>query len=128
MFEFKNSNHQGNAGMGAAIAYFTFSGSVVALPLTDSQPYDLITEIDGDLKRIQIKTTSHKVRNKFTVDLRVKGGNRSGTGRTKKFDRSEADYLFVLTSENDRYLIPVENLGGDSIITLGSGYDDFRVI
>lgn len=127
MFNQINSNFQGNVGLGAAIAYFTKRGCPVCVPLTDSQAFDLVVGIDGILRKIQVKTTSYQRKDRFQVDLRTKGGNRSGTGKTKKFLPCTIDYLFVLTSDNTCYLIPSTSLGGTGVISIGQSYDQFRV-
>lgn len=49
--EHKNSKKQGDAGLGEAIAYFTRLGYTVQLPLTDSQDYALVVDIDGNIIR-----------------------------------------------------------------------------
>jgi hypothetical protein len=47
--KFRNSKKQGDWGLGSAIAWFTAQGYTVALPITDSQHYDLIVDIEGRL-------------------------------------------------------------------------------
>ncbi len=42
-----NPRLQGDAGMGVAIAYFSRNGVRVGIPLTDSQPYDLMIDDGG---------------------------------------------------------------------------------
>jgi hypothetical protein len=49
---------QGRIGLGAAIAWFCEAGYEVAIPLNDSQPYDLVVEdAEGRLLKVQVKTT-----------------------------------------------------------------------
>ena len=43
---------QGNLGLGKAIEYFTSHSIPVAIPLNDTQKYDLIADFDGILTRI----------------------------------------------------------------------------
>ena len=46
-----NSNyksHQGNFGLGAAIAYYTSQCIPISIPLNDTQGYDLVID-DGEL-------------------------------------------------------------------------------
>ena len=57
---FANPRRQGNAGLGIAIAYFSRVGAEVAIPLTDTQRYDLIIENGSGLERVQVKTTTLK--------------------------------------------------------------------
>jgi hypothetical protein len=101
-------------------------GYVVAIPLTDSQDYDLIVDVAG-LKRVQVKTTTYKKKSgNFFVSLTIKGGNRSGIGKIKKLDETQVDEIFVLTSESS-YLIPVSALSGKQTITLCCKYDVYKI-
>ena len=122
-----NTKKQGDVGLGAAIAYFTKQGFTVAIPLTDSQDYDLIVDRVSFLQRVQVKHTTYKRGGKFLFSLTVKGGNRSGTGKIKKFDVSKVDVVFVVTGDGDMYCIPVTSLGGYSGISLYQYYDQFKV-
>jgi len=106
MLKQKNTKKQGDVGLGVAIGYFVSKGYTVSVPLTDSQDYDLVVDMDG-LKRIQVKTTSYKLKSgSFFVSLTIKGGNRTGIGKIKKFDKDTVDYVFILTDETTKYLIP----------------------
>ncbi len=123
----RNSNKQGDAGLGACIAHFTSLGYGVSIPLTDSQQYDLVVD-DGDhLYRVQVKTTRYKSNGKYRVELRTKGGNKTGTGKIKFLPVDDLDFLFVLTAEEHRYLIPVDSLPGRGRLTLGDRCDEFLV-
>lgn len=44
-------------GLGKAIEYFTSNNITIALPLNDTQKYDLIADFNGKLQRISIKTS-----------------------------------------------------------------------
>lgn len=126
MTKFKNSKSQGDMGVGAAIAWFTSNGYTVCVPLTDSQAYDLVVDFGG-LKRVQVKTTSHSRNGSYRVGLSVKGGNRSGTGKVKRLNRADIDFVYVKIVNGAAYFIPVSELGGCSEIKLVSKYDKFRV-
>jgi len=127
LHEHKNSKKQGDAGLGVAIGWFAANGVTVCVPLTDSQSYDLIVD-DGRLRRVQVKTTSHRNSDgRFRVELRTKGGNRSGIGKTKVLDPSQIDEVFIVTSDNDLFRIPADMLAGTSTISLGSRHEKFRV-
>lgn len=124
-----NSNyksHQGNIGLGQAIAYFTSIGVPVLLPLNDTQKYDLVVDLDG-LKRISIKTTKQLNKNHthFVVGLRNTGGS-SGKSIIRKFNNKDCDYVFVYTYSNRRYLIPSEEIDVNTI-TLNSQWDKYLV-
>lgn len=123
----RNTKKQGDHGLGAAIYYFSKSGHTVSLSLTDSQEYDLIVDIDGRLLRTQVKTTSYKSEyGVYSVSLTVKGGNRSGTGKIKKLDKSKVDAIFVLTDENEAYFIPTSEFPGNSSVNLGDNVKAYK--
>jgi len=124
-FRQKNTKKQGDVGLGAAIGYFVSQGYSVSIPLTDSQDYDLVVDIDG-LKRIQVKTTSFKSKyGRFFVSLTIKGGNRSSSGKIKNFNKDAVDFVFVLTSDGNKYLIPSSVCGNS--ITLGTEYEQYKL-
>lgn len=124
MFISKNSKKQGDIGLGAAIAWFVANEYVVSIPLTDSQDYDLIVEKENKLYRVQVKTTSFIKNTCYEVQLSVKGGNKSGTGKIKKFDNSKIELLFVLTEDGSRYLIPAKDILAKNSLAL----NELRVI
>jgi hypothetical protein len=124
----KNSKKQGDIGLGAAIGWYTSQGFTVCLPLTDSQDYDLIVDRNDVLERVQVKTTSYKnYYNRYVASLRVNGGNRSGTGKTKKFDALLVDRIFVITEQGTRYDIPTDIVSAMSVLSLGEKYDSYIV-
>jgi hypothetical protein len=123
-----NTKKQGDIGLGVAIAYFVKLGHTVSIPLTDGQEYDLIADICGKLHRVQVKTTSYKIKNTFSVSLTIKGGNRTGINKIKKLDCNKVDDIFIVTIEGSLYLIPVDDLNGKNCIRLGSKYEKYLLI
>lgn len=112
-----NTKQKGNAGIGAAIAYFTKIGHTVLIPLTDSQEYDLVIDIDTFLYKVQVKYTSHKKPSgNYEIPLR----SISGTSRKvyKTVSESNIDYLFCVTDENDCYLLPIIDIINKNTITI----------
>ena len=122
-----NSKQRGDAGLGIAIGYFASKGFTVLLPLTDSQDYDLVIDTDNGLKKVQVKTTIHKSGNYFRVELRTKGGNKSGDGIIKTIDKNSVDFVFIVTECGTKYLIPTDILNGMTNISLGEQYKNFLV-
>lgn len=55
-----NTRKQGDIGTSFAIAYFCSNGYTVSIPISDSQPYDLVIEKSGILQRVQVKTCFRK--------------------------------------------------------------------
>lgn len=122
----KNSKKQGDVGLGVAIAWFTAEGHTVCVPLTDSQDYDLVID-DGRLNKVQVKTTTVHQDGSYVVELRTSGGNRSGTGKTKKFDSTQIDILFVVTDDGTKYLIPSSEISSTCRLSLGTKYRKYRL-
>lgn len=124
-WESNYKSHQGNLGLGAAIAYYTSKCIPVSIPLNDTQGYDLIID-DGDLKRVQIKTTKFKSNNGYVVQLKNSGGA-SGRSVIRNFDKSKSDILFILTKSGEKYEIPTSIIKARSAITLNDTYAIFKV-
>jgi hypothetical protein len=122
-----NTKKQGDVGLGVAIAYFTQASFTVCVPLTDSQAYDLVVEKENVVWRVQVKSTTFKSRSgNYFVSLTVKGGNRSGIGKIKKFDGSKVEALFISTGDGSRYLIPSSKIETQTI-TLCEEYSIWKV-
>ena len=122
-----NSKKQGDVGMGIAIGWFAEKGYTVSVPLTDSQDYDLVVDVADQLCRVQVRTTKYQRNGNYTVNLKVSGGNRSGTGKTKPFDPSRVELLFVLTASGTRYLIPSEEVKAKNALALSAQMTRFIV-
>lgn len=125
-WESKYKSHQGNLGLGAAIAHYTTKCIPIAIPLNDTQGYDLIID-DGTLKRVQIKTTKFKSpTGDYMVQLRNTGGS-SGKSIVRYFDKSKSDVLFVLTYDGTRYEIPTSVINVKNSLTLNRDFDIFKI-
>lgn len=127
---YRNSKKQGDVGLVLAIAWFELNDYPVSIPLTDSQDYDLVIDMNGNLKKVQVRTTYHqKTSGAYEVNLRVVGGNRSGTGKQKNFIETDVDYLFVVVENGMKYLIPRTAIDNIRSLNLGNGgkYKDYRV-
>jgi hypothetical protein len=116
-------------GSKCAIGWFTCAGYTVCLPLTDSQPYDLVVD-DGvsGLQRVSVKSTTRFKAdlNVYDVGLRTVGGNKSQV-ITRHFDRSLVELLFVAYDNGLRYLIPTSEFEAKSELRLGTKYARFKV-
>lgn len=125
-WESNYKTHQGNIGLGRAIAYYTSKGIPVMLPLNDSQKYDLVID-DNTLKRVSIKTTRFKdKRGNFIVQLKnTTLGSSHNTIR--RFDNESSDVLFILTRDWDMYEIPTCEVKSTCTLTLSKDYDRYKV-
>lgn len=88
----------------------------------------MVDEGDG-LRRVQVKTTRYKTKyGIYSINLSVKGGNRSSIGSTiKKFDNNKVDAVFVLTDDGDSYYIPSKDITAKNILNLGNKYSKFKL-
>lgn len=112
-----NSNLKGNIALGKAISYFTEQGYIVSLPLNDSQCYDLIIEKEGKLQTVQVKYTSQKSNNN---SYECKLYTTSGTSRKEIYNLKDTfcELLFVYCENGNMFLIPIEEITTQTIITL----------
>jgi len=117
----KNTKKQGDVGL--ALAWFAEHGHTVCIPLTDSQDYDLVVDFDGKLSRVQVRTTTYKRRNTYSINLKIAGGNKSGTGKIKWFNPQAVDFVFVVTEEGTKYLIPTSEIRSKGVLNLSRKYD-----
>lgn len=121
-------SHQGNLGLGRAIAYYTSVCIPVMLPLNDTQKYDLVVDIDNVLKKVSVKTTQclNKADKYYIVQLKNSGGS-SGVSTIRNFDNSTSDLLFIITKEGTMYQIPTVDVKVVTALTLTEEWDKYIV-
>jgi len=123
---FDSNKERGNAGLAIAIAYFGANGYTVSVPLNDTQDYDLIVEINGELQKVQIKATGYKTNGNYTVNLKSAGGTKGTI--YKRVNETKVDLLFVLCENMDMYLIPKEEfLKYSSSMSLNESRKKYKV-
>jgi hypothetical protein len=119
---------QGDAGEVSAMMWFVEAGASVAVPLLSHSDYDLLADWGDRVERVQVKTSSCRVGDRFVVQLSTRGGNQSWSRTIKYLDASRCDSLFVHVADGRRWYIPTTALGGRSGITLGGPkYATFEV-
>ena len=121
-----NPRKQGNAGLGVAIAYLTRIGLEVAIPLTDTQPYDLLVVHNEGIDRVQVKTTTLKANSSYVVHLGTVGGNKSQV-KVRPFDPSDYEWLFAVCGDATAYMIPTSEISARRSLSLGRRYEAFRL-
>lgn len=119
-----NTKKLGDQALAHAISYFGHQGQTVSLPLTDSQDYDLVAEIDGKLKKVQVKKAGY-TRNgtSYIVEIVLRGGTNGGV--YKKKEDFDFDLLFAWTGDGTCFLVPIDKLNGCT--TLDSRFDEYKV-
>jgi hypothetical protein len=123
-----NPRRQGDLGELSAIEWLVSRGDPVWLPLGHSPDADLITEIDGRLLRVQVKTSTFFTQRRYSVALKTCGGNQSWSGIVKRFSAERCDWLFVLVGDGRRWFIPALEVEGSTAIRLGGPkYAEYEV-
>jgi hypothetical protein len=116
---------QGDIGEARAIYEYTRLGYGVSRTVFDSMKYDLIIDIDGQLYRVQVKTTSYKSNyGVYQVALSTSGGNQSFNKSRPRQD-SDYDILFVMADNGDCWSVPVSEFEARNTLNMGSRFDKF---
>lgn len=119
---------QGNLGLGKAIEYFTSHNIMIAIPLNDTQKYDLIAEINGRLSKISVKTGRFSTTNGQSYNILLKNcGGSSGKSKVRLFDKNSCDYLFCVIGDNRMFLIPSQDITAVNTICIGLKYLEYEV-
>ena len=123
------TRRQGDRGEASALEWLTSVGAAVFVPFGHSPDYDLVADVDGELLRVQVKTSRRRTpAGNYSVMLTTKGGNQSWNGVVRHFDASRYDRLFVLVGDGRRWLIPSGAIAGRTSICLGgTKYAEFEV-
>jgi PD-(D/E)XK endonuclease len=119
---------QGDLGELSAMQWLVSAGAIVYTPLLHSPYCDLIADFDGELVRVEVKTSTRRERDRWSVAVCTRGGNQSWNGLVKRIDPSRCDYLFAHVGDGRRWYIPTSALEGGTAITLGGPkYSDYEV-
>ena len=128
-----NRTQQGDLGEASAVEWLLREGAVAYKPVGYSPDNDLIADLNGELIRVQVKTTTQRTltpdgHERFPTMIATNGGNQSWSGVTKRFGSARADFLFVLTSRGRRWFIPAGEVQAGRTVQLGAPrYADFEI-
>jgi hypothetical protein len=112
----------------SAIEWFVSKGADVYLPLGHSPDADFVAELDGRLLRMQVKTSTCYIRERWSVTLATRGGNRSWNGEVKRLDRARFDRVFVVVGDGRRWWFPSDAVeAGSGMLLGGPKYAAFEV-
>ena len=123
-----NTKEKGDKAIGQAIGYYISQDYEVCLPIGDKRSYDLITEKNGHLKRVQVKFAGYYPSKKqCLVGLRITGGNQS-YHYAKKYGKNDFDVLFIYTAKGIKYQIPWSQIKARSEISIeNEKYSGYKV-
>jgi PD-(D/E)XK endonuclease len=92
-------------GEASAIEWLTGIGARVFVPLGHSPDCDLVADLDGQLVRVQVKTSRFFRARRWEIVLATRGGNRSWTGLVKRFTSDRSDFVFIHVADGRRWFI-----------------------
>jgi hypothetical protein len=119
---------QGDFGERAALYWLVAQGAHVSIPFGHNSHYDLVADLDGQLSRVQVKTSACRYKDRWAVTVCTRGGNQSWSGLVKTLDRERFDFLFVVVADGRQWFIPADRVEGGSAIHLGGRkYAEFEV-
>ena len=114
-----NPKEQGRKGERAAAAWLLSQDAGVFFPFPEHSDIDLIAVMGDEMLRVQVKTSTVFINNRWSVTICTRGGNRSWSGIVKYLDASRCDYLFVLVGDGRQWFIPAHALEARSGLQLG---------
>lgn len=120
---------QGDIGEARAIYEYTRMGFVVLRTIFDSAKYDLVIDDGTQLHRVQVRTCGNKTKHGgFEVNLKTSGGN-TKINTIRPREEGDYDIIFVLTSDNRCWSIPVKHLNGakHSFVVGNTKYNEFEI-
>lgn len=126
----KTTTNQGDIGEARAIYEYIKLGYVVSKPLNDKAKYDLIIDKDEKLLKVQVKTASAlsgKNKDIFKVKICSSYSNKNISKTTPRQD-TDYDILFVLTSSDEVWSIPVDVLDSRTQVNIGgTKYQQYKL-
>jgi hypothetical protein len=123
---YMNRRLVGDQGLATAILHYTRSGCIVSVPATEATRYDLVIDRNGQLLRVQVKTTTRRCsgrENNYVVSLRTSGGASRGGAAHQWVSPDECDLVFVLAESGTAWELPVELAAGRTELSLHAGRD-----
>ena len=99
-----NTVTQGNIGLIASCLEFNRQGYNVFTPLTENAPFDIVVELNGILKRVEVKSSTrrNKANTGWLVHIKQVRPNKN-KNIINKFDNTKTDLLSV-------YIIPTNKV------------------
>ena len=94
------------------MVYLLELGFIVSKPQGDYSPYDLISDWNGKVNRLQVKATSRAsgTKNRGYKVICCKGMNAE-----TKLTENDCDFIIATCPEGISYIIPVEQITGKTI-------------
>ena len=120
---------KGDLAVANAIHYYMTNGYEVCLPIGDKRPYDIIVEVEGLVKRVQVKFAGfYNGVKQHKVALRITGGNQSFNS-VKKYSFEDFDELFIFTESGRKFAIPWSDITARNELNIEhSKYSRYEIV
>lgn len=121
-----------SAAIGVAAQWFLERGYMPSIPV-EAARYDLVVESDTGLQRVQVKTTTHRDRGRWVVEVCRRAYQKDrpqidANGKRVRvgYDLGDVDWFFILAGDGSMYLIPTGILQSLSLV-LDVKYAKYRL-
>ena len=112
------NKQKGDIGEAKCLAKMIELGIPVSLPFGDNQRYDMIIDVNGQLKRIQVKYSSFS-ENQGSIIFKISSSTNHTTNKHCDTYENNVDGFLLYNSLNDEiYYLPIEIDQGRKTITL----------
>lgn len=112
-----DTNLQGKITELEVMSYVIKKGYSVSTPYGDKDRYDQIWDINGQLYRIQIKTSHIYTKNTGkAIEFKCQG---TSNGRTTTYSKNDIDY-FATYWDGQVYVVPVEECSSKKVLRFES--------
>lgn len=100
------------AACAIATAWFSLRGYATATA-AEGQEYDLLVAFPDGIRRIQVKSSTHRSRNgRWRVGVGRRPYVLEGATVKAPYDPEKLDYFFIVTAAGRLYLVPSQAFGG----------------
>ena len=102
------------------LRYVLNMGYSVSLPFGDKQRYDQVWDIQGQLIRVQVKTSRKNPKDEHSILFNCRSTySRNNRNVSHKYSKREVDY-FATMWKNKLYLVPVEECSDKKVLRFQS--------
>lgn len=112
------NKQKGDIGEAKCLAKMIELGIPVCLPFGDNQRYDMVIDVNGELKKIQVKYSS-QTENAGSVIFKIVSSTNHTTNKHCDGYENDIDAFLLYNAINDEiYYLPIEVVAGRTTITL----------
>lgn len=117
--------HLRDAGTMVAAMWFMLCGCNSAIPL-EPATYDLLVSMPSGIKTVQVKTTTHKGRDGWQVQVGRRPYSSGNQARLVPYDPDLVDFFFIVDGDLAMYLVPSRVIAGRVVVVLRN-YSQYQV-